>query len=224
MGEASTSTPPSEQFPKHRLDSWKEIATHLKRDMTTVQRWEKREGMPVHRHVHDKRGTVYAYSSELEAWLQSRRLCLEEEEEGAHQEAPVAAVSSHRSNQRDRVHRWLVLSGIAVLALVGIIYLISRSHGVGATRSKITSVAVLPLKNLSGDPMQEYFADGMTDAVIGRLSLIRGLRVISRTSVMRFKDAHMSVPEIAKSLGVDAIVEGSVLREGGHVRVHAQLI
>ena len=62
------------------LDSWKEIATYVKRDVSTVQRWEKREGMPVHRHVHDKRGSVYAYTSELDTWLQSRRLRLEQEE------------------------------------------------------------------------------------------------------------------------------------------------
>ena len=85
-------------------------------------------------------------------------------------------------------------------------------------------MAVLPLKNLSGDPAQEYFADGMTEAIIGRLSMIRGLRVISRTSVMRFKDTRTPVPEIAKALSVDAMVEGSVIREGGRVRVHAQLI
>ena len=86
----------------------------------------------------------------------------------------------------------------------------------------VRSLAVLPLKNLSGDPAQEYFADGMTEALIGRLSSIRDLRVISRTSVMRFKDTPMSVPEIAKILHVDAIVEGSVIRQGGRVRVHAQ--
>jgi len=95
---------------------------------------------------------------------------------------------------------------------------------VDATQDKIKSLAVLPLKNLSGDSAEEYFADGMTEAIIGRLSMIRGLRVISRTSVMRFKDTPPSVPEIAKTLGVDAMVEGSVIREGGRVRVHAQLI
>jgi TolB-like protein len=83
---------------------------------------------------------------------------------------------------------------------------------------------VLPLKNLSGDPTQEYLADGMTEALIGRLSGIHNLRVISRTSVMRFKDTHLSVPEIAKTLQVDAIVEGSVIRDGSRIRVHAQLI
>ena len=83
----------------------------------------------------------------------------------------------------------------------------------------IRSLAVLPLQNLSGDPSQEYFADGMTEALIGRLSMIHGLRVVSRTSVMSFKDTHSPVPEIAKSLHVDAIVEGSVMREGSRIRV-----
>ena len=73
MGEPSPDTPPSEKPPEDRLDSWKEIAAYLGRDVTTVQRWEKREAMPVHRHVHDKRGSVYALASELDAWLQSRR-------------------------------------------------------------------------------------------------------------------------------------------------------
>ena len=88
----------------------------------------------------------------------------------------------------------------------------------------VRSLAVLPLENLSGDPSQEYFADGMTEELIGRLSMIHGLRVISRTSAMHFKNTQLSVPEIAKTLGVDAIVEGSVMREGSRVRVHAQLI
>jgi TolB-like protein/Tfp pilus assembly protein PilF len=95
---------------------------------------------------------------------------------------------------------------------------------VNASRTKIQSLAVLPLKNLSGDPTQEYLADGFTEALIGRLSGIRDLRVISRTSVMRFKNAQLSVPEIGKTLGVDAFVEGSVIREGNRIRVHAQLI
>src|SRR5205823_4004294 len=118
--------------------------------------------------------------------------------------------------------RWLVLCGIAVLAVLALPYLTIRSRTGGP--SKINSLAVLPLKNLSGDPAQEYFADGMTEPIIGRFSIIRGLRVISRTSVMRFKDTRTPVPEIAKALSVDAMVEGSVIREGGRVRVHAQLI
>src|ERR1700759_2773150 len=73
MGGPTVETPPSERASEARLDSWKEIAAYLKRDVTTVQRWERREGMPVHRHLHDKQGSVYAYKSELDAWWNSRR-------------------------------------------------------------------------------------------------------------------------------------------------------
>ena len=114
--------------------------------------------------------------------------------------------------------------GLAVLALLAITYVMTRSRAADATRPKIKSLAVLPLKNLSGDPTQEYLADGMTEALIGRLSRIGGLRVISRTSVMPLKDTRLSVPEIARTLGVDAIVEGSIIREGSQIRVRAQLI
>ena len=222
MAEPSPGTPPSSTFPQGRLDSWKEIAVYLHRDVKTVQRWEKREGMPVHRHQHDRIGSVYAFSSELDAWAQNRSLQLEEEVQPS-VEAPADAGSDRGQGTLSWVRRRIVLAGVVGLALLGIAYIFTRGRG-NATSPKIKSLAVLPLKNLSGDPAQEYFADGMTEAVIGRLSMIRGLRVISRTSSMRFKDTRMSTPEIAKSLGVDAIVEGSVMREGGRVRVHAQLI
>jgi len=88
----------------------------------------------------------------------------------------------------------------------------------------IESLAVLPLENLSRDPEHEYFADGMTEALISDLAKVRALRVISRTSVMRFKGVHRPVSEIARELGVDAVVEGTVLRAGDRVRVSAQLI
>ena len=74
MGETSTGTPSSLRPPEDRLDSWKEIAAYLNRDVTTVQRWEKREGMPVHRHLHDRIGSVYASRAELDAWARSRKL------------------------------------------------------------------------------------------------------------------------------------------------------
>ena len=207
-----------------RLESWKEIAAYLGRDVTTVRRWEKREGMPVHRHVHDKGGSVYAFSSELDAWLQSRKLRLEEEDEGDKVETPVDTESDHGPKGIPQARLWLVVAGMAVLALLSVTYVLIRSHAGNSRQAKISSLAVLPLKNLSGDSTQEYLADGMTEALIGRLSGIRDLRVISRTSVMRFKDTRLSVPEIARTLRVDAIVEGSVIREGSRIRVHAQLI
>jgi TolB-like protein len=83
---------------------------------------------------------------------------------------------------------------------------------------------VLPLENLSGDPEQEYFADGLTEALITTLAKIRALRVVSRTTVMHYKGVHRPLPQIASELGVDAVVEGTVLRSGERVRISAQLI
>ncbi len=88
----------------------------------------------------------------------------------------------------------------------------------------LSSIAVLPLENLTRDPEQEYFADGMTEALIAGLARVRGVRVISRTSVMRYKTERPSLSAIARALHVDAVVEGSVLRSGNRVRITAKLI
>jgi TolB-like protein/DNA-binding winged helix-turn-helix (wHTH) protein/Tfp pilus assembly protein PilF len=122
--------------------------------------------------------------------------------------------------------RLMVLFGGA-LALFSFAFMVSRNRNsivIDPKLPAIKSLAVLPLKNLSGDPTQEYLADGMTEALIGRLSAIRDLRVISRTSVMSLKDSKLSAPEVAKTLQVDALVEGSLIRDGNHIRIYAQLI
>ncbi len=213
---------PPVKTPEERLDSWKEIAAYLKRDVTTVQRWEKRERMPVHRHLHDRMGSVYAFSSELDAWVQSRKLRLEEEELRA--ERTAEGEVDVRPTGTSRVRLWLVAGGVAGLALIAVTYVMLRGHTGRTTQTKIRSLAVLPLSNLSGDSTQEYLADEMTEELCGRLARIHDLRVISRTSAMRFKGTKLSVPEIARALGVDAVVEGSVIRQGSRIRVHAQLI
>jgi TolB-like protein/Tfp pilus assembly protein PilF len=214
----------SEKSSEVRLDSWKEIAAYLNRDITTVQRWEKREGMPVHRHVHGKRGSVYAVSAELDAWLQGRRESLDASETEPDPAGPMVAEADHRRNATPRTRRWLALAGLVALVLLAAGFMSTRKRAVNTALPKINSLAVLPLKNLSGDPSKDYLADGMTDALIGRLAGVKDLRVISHTSVMRFTGSKLSVPEIANVLHVDAIVEGSVITEGDRIRVTAQLI
>ena len=122
--------------------------------------------------------------------------------------------------------RWLALAAalaavFTVVAALNFETLRTRLTG-GAPR--IRSLAVLPLANLSGDPEQDYFADGMTEELITNLAKISALKVISRTSMMQYKGTKKPLPQIAKELNVDAIIEGSVLREGGQVRITAQLI
>jgi TolB-like protein/DNA-binding winged helix-turn-helix (wHTH) protein/Tfp pilus assembly protein PilF len=95
---------------------------------------------------------------------------------------------------------------------------------ISAANKQRRSVAVLPLQNLTGDPAQDYFADGMTDELTTDLAQLGDLRVISRTSAMHYKGGNKTAPQIGRELGVDSLVEGSVQRDGNHVRIHAQLI
>lgn len=228
MGQPSLDIPPAARQPEQRLDSWKEIAAYLNRDVTTVQRWEKREGMPVHRHLHDKRGSVYAITGELDTWMQSRRARSGEPEAAAVSEAKDGgpAISGARAAAvgRRRTRLWVGIAAMACLCVAAAGWFGLRHRRAATVQPRIRSIAVLPLRNLSGDPAQDYLADGMTEALIGRLAGIHALRVISHTSVMRFRNPQLSSPEIARQLHVDALVEGSVIREGSRIRVTAQLI
>jgi TolB-like protein/cytochrome c-type biogenesis protein CcmH/NrfG len=163
-----------------RLDSWKEIAAYANRGVRTVRRWEREEGLPVHRHVHRKLGSVYAYKSEIDAWRQS----------GSRAPGPRSAAAPRA----------------------------------GATSERMKSIAVLPFTNLSTDPENEYFADGLTDEVTAALSKVSALRVISRTSSMTFRGTTKDVKTIAGELGVRYVLEGSVRRAGSRLRITAQLI
>ena len=91
-------------------------------------------------------------------------------------------------------------------------------------RPRVHSIAVLPIENLTGDPAQEFFADGMTDALTTSLAKIRSLRVISRTSAMHYKKTTLPLAKIARDLNVDGLVEGSVARSGNRLRITVQLI
>ena len=126
--------------------------------------------------------------------------------------------------QTRQPRRWWLLSATAVVSLVAIVLAATMVVLRQPIAKPIESLAVLPLENLSHDPEQEYFADGMTDDLITELAKISALRVISRRSVMHYKGTKKSIPEIARELNVDAVLEGTVTREQGRVRITAQLI
>ena len=122
---------------------------------------------------------------------------------------------------RFRWRNWYLIGGATFVIVTLLILFLPRftSHD-----EVIHSIAVLPLENLSRDPEQEYFSDGMHEALIAELSKITALKVISRTSAMQYKGVKKPVPQIARELGVDGLIEGSVLREGEQVRITVQLI
>jgi len=167
--------------------------------------------------------------------------CLEKEPENRYQSAKELAVDLRRlgtpgsaaavlSARRPATRRRLVwAAGVALVALLAVLVglnvagLRDRLLG-GVASGQITSIAVLPLENLMGDPEQDYFVDGMHDELIANLAKIGALTVISRTSVMQYKETRKPLPEIARELGVDAVIEGTVRRAGNQVRITVQLI
>lgn len=141
------------------------------------------------------------------------------------QNAQTTSRAEHILREMKRHKRGVsaVLAGL-LLSAIGLGYWFYLNRVASTNPKQIKSIAVLPFENLSGDGTQEYFADGMTEALIGNLSQIRTLKVISRTSVMRYKRSGKSVPEIATELGVDGIIEGSVQRSGDRIRITTKLI
>lgn len=210
--DAEKSQPPSKPAPSSAIDllgSWKEIATYLKRDERTVRRWEK-EGLPIHRHMHTKRASVYAYKSELDTWWKNGRSRLEGPEAGG-------------AKRNRRVFGWLLATALAsALLLVGLDVsgLQERLLGTG----RVGSIAVLPLKNLSADLDQDLFADGMTEALITQLGKISSLDVISHQSMLAYRGATKPLPQIASELNVKVMLEGTVLRFGDRIRITANLV
>ncbi len=215
MSERGTFSPGTGNAQGRRLESWKEIAAYLGRDVTTARRWEKREGLPVRRLQHNKLGSVYAYTAELDAWRDERAA-----------RAAVGGAEAQKPRAAWRTGAVITLVVLGLTLAAGLVWFLRQRATIqpSSAGGHIRSLAVLPLENFSGNPEQDYLADGMTEALIARLSVIHGLRVISRTSVMQFKGTRKPVSAIARDLNVDAVVEGSVLRSGDQIRISVQLI
>lgn len=214
MGNLDPAPPavPTEPPPGDRLNSWKEIGAYLKRDVRTLHRWEAEEGLPIHRHLHKKRGSVFAYRSELEGWWSERRVRLDKQ--------PTAPTK-----------RWdwgkVATASLVVLLILGpSVYFFRQRAGTQEVPDRKIMLAVLPFENLGGNPDQEYFSDGLTEEMIAQLGNLNPQRlgVIARASAMQYKHSSKGAAQIGRELGVDYLLEGSARRADGRVRITAQLI
>src|SRR6202140_2707144 len=159
MSIEATSTPKATADARgRRLEAWKEIAAYLGRDVTTVRRWEKGEGLPVHRHLHNKLGSVYAYTTELDAWRGDRSPIPATEMLDVR---PISEPARRLSYPRTAV----ALAAVAFAMAIGVVWLVRERTRKPAAGLAIRSLAVLPLANFSGDPEQDYLSDGLTEAL-----------------------------------------------------------
>ncbi len=218
--------------PTEKLDSWKEIAAYLKRDIRTVQRWEKHEGLPAHRHQHTKKPTVYAYKSELDTWFRERQPRDDPAADAAFEPEPDADDRVVADDERDAPPAKTSVSPFTkqLISVVAAILVIAAGYKIyrfltdkPAPAGKIR-LAVLPFSNLSGDPAQDFFSAGLTDELITQLGSFSPdrLGVIAATSSKIVADR--SIQEVGLALRVQYVVEGSVRREGHEARINVQLI
>jgi TolB-like protein/Flp pilus assembly protein TadD len=234
-------SPEGSPLPEKKLVSWKEIAAHLGREVRTVQRWENTEGLPIHRHEHQKKSTVYAYAGELDAWFKKRQPVDDPEADAAFVPDPDTAEANPTTGNGDpaapipvplpveppppsSIGKRIAVSAAAVAILCLLSYGVYRwFHGAAATQDKIRLV-VLPFANLSGDPRQDYFSAGLTDEMITRLGSLdpQRLGVIAAASSNALSGKPLG--EIGRALNVQYVLEGTVRREGNHVRIDVQLI
>src|SRR6266481_874152 len=228
-------------FPDKKLDSWGEIASYLGREVRTVQRWERTEGLPVHRHEHKKKSTVYSYAGELDAWIKNRQPKDDPEADDAFARAqelsgtdsPIDVVEPHvepppapgpdpfkTSTVGKRV--------VAAIFAVGILSALSLGvyrwlRPVETVQEKVL-IAVLPFTYVSGDSKPDYITFGLaedTRTKIGQLDPPH-LGVIAATSSRIV--AGQPIPEIGRILNVRYVLEGNVQRAGDQVRIDVQLI
>ncbi|HEY1310392.1 MAG TPA: hypothetical protein VGF02_05520, partial [Pseudolabrys sp.] len=205
-----------------RLGSWKEIAAFFDSDESTVRRWEKDRGLPVHRVPGGAGAKVFAYTDELARWLKRSTDEVIEPEPVQPAIGAAAARAEAATTPGGAWRKWRVPTAVLVaLALAGTALLLFAPKG---DHLPIRAIAVLPLHNMTGDNKQDYLAQGMTDELITDLARISSLRVVSHTSVQQYADTRKSLPTIAAELDVDAIVEGSVMRTPNGIRVNVQLL
>src|SRR5438445_1963890 len=237
----ATPGPEGLPLPGKKLDSWGEIASYLGREVRTVQRWERTEGLPVHRHEHKKKSTVYAFAGELDEWIRKRQpkddpaaddaFAREQELSGADspidivEPPPALAPAPTPDSVKTPAVGKRVVAAIFTLGILSALslglYRWFRPTIVGSDKIRLV---VLPLVNLSGDAKQDYLSAGLTDVITTQLGRLdpEHLRVIAPTSakVMSGKP----IAEIRQKLDVQYIVEGSVQPVANQIRIDIRLI
>jgi len=201
-----------------KLDSWKEIAAYIGRDPRTVQFWEKLEGFPVHRLNHNARASVYAYTAEIDAWLQARSGA----KAPAAQNPPEDVASPVSSAAAAHLVVWIGAALVCACLLAAWVWSARSRQHPAPTAPPESILAVLPFQNQTST--DDSLADEMTGSVIADLGRIGKVQVIAPFSVMGFKGSHLPLPEIAAQLHAPLLLQGTVAQVGDRIQATVELI
>ncbi|HKF58740.1 MAG TPA: hypothetical protein VKJ45_25095 [Blastocatellia bacterium] len=231
-----------------KLDSWKEIAAYLGREVRTVQRWEKQEGLPVHRHQHEKLGTVYAFKGELDLWLEQRqppatgsveRVETAPVEPGApasvecletspveHGEPRESLAPADDGSALDRKRSALVIIFVILIPIAGMLLARRVTGRRVPVAAPAVTIAVLPFQNLSEQAGPDWFSQGLAEEMTVQLERLQPsrLRVIGETTAAMLESGRKPLEEAGRELGVDYVLKGTVRRDDQKVRVTAELV
>src|SRR6266849_7998829 len=244
-------SPEGSPLPEKKLVSWKEIAAHLGREVRTVQRWEKTEALPVHRHEHQKKSTVYAYASELDEWIRKRQpvddpeadAAFAREQELSGTDSPIDSIDPPdvlpapvdpswidptpdpvKPSPSPRVRRRMVIAISSLAILSAVSFAIYRWMQPINSAYERVRIVVLPFNYTSGDAKPDYITVGLADVIRTKLGQLDPphLGVIAATSSKIV--ANQAIPEIGRLLNVKYVLEGNVQRAGDKVIIDVQLI
>jgi TolB-like protein/Flp pilus assembly protein TadD len=208
-----------------RLNSWKEIASWFDRDVRTVQLWEKHENLPVHRHTHSSRSTVYALTAELDLWFAARR---RSSKLAAPPEPPVAASSGRLTQLFPHQARRFTVAAVLLLLLTTAATVAWRSRHRFTSHAPVAAarptLAVLPLQDLAPGSGSGLWVDGLTDDLITDLGRYSSFDVISRRSSSQFRGANQPMAAVAAQLHANLVLEGTIATQGGQTRITVQLV
>jgi len=244
-------SPEGSPLPEKKLVSWKEIAAHLGREVRTVQRWEKTEALPVHRHEHQKKSTVYAYASELDEWIRKRQpvddpeadAAFAREQELSGTDSPIDSIDPPdvlpapvdpswidptpdpvKPSPSPRVRRRMVIAISSLAILSAVSFAIYRWMQPNNSAYERVRIVVLPFNYTSGDAKPDYITVGLADVIRTKLGQLDPphLGVIAATASKIV--ANQAIPEIGRLLNVKYVLEGNVQRAGDKVLIDVQLI
>lgn len=207
-----------------RLESWKEIAQFLRRDIRTVQRWEAKEGLPVYRHQHSKHGSIYAYRSEIESWWKTRQPALRHRNSKSRSSRAASRLLTSLPYPKMAIYALLIVAAALFAVKAKQMFLNRRKSRQSAPLSRPVTIAVMPFQGISSSSEDANVALNVTEELTTDCRHTQGLRVVEQSSIQPPAASNDRSQLSAQALHSGKLLRGTAGRDGNNIQVTAQII